>query len=191
MLLLHPFMPFITEEIYHQLSNRQDDLCVKQTTGNGQWTMDILNKGELLKKVITALREARAKNQIKPKDVIQLRIQTSAADNYTSIENILKKQVNAENIYYSNDAVANTIVVAIESDKFFIEAEKQIDSASQKAELEKDLAYQKGFLESVLKKLSNERFVANAKPEVIANEQKKKADAEARIKTIEESLSSL
>ncbi|MBA4198846.1 MAG: valine--tRNA ligase [Chitinophaga sp.] len=189
--LLHPFMPFITEEIYHQLSDKQDDLCVKQTLGNGQWTVDILTKGELLKKVITALREARVKNQIKPKDVIQLHVQTSATNNYTSIENILKKQVNAEHIHYTNDAVANTIVVAIESDKFFIEAEKQIDSASLKQELEKDLAYQKGFLESVMKKLSNERFVANAKPEVIANEQKKKADAEARIKTIEESLSSL
>lgn len=111
-------------------------------------------------------------------------MQTSATNNYTSIENILKKQVNAEHIHYTNDAVANTIVVAIESDKFFIEAEKQIDSASLKQELEKDLAYQKGFLESVMKKLSNERFVANAKPEVIANEQKKKLMRKQELKLL-------
>jgi valyl-tRNA synthetase len=191
MQLLHPFMPFVTEEIYHQLSDKQDDLCVKQQSiVNGQQSI-VLVQGELLKNVITSLREARAKNQIKPKDVIKLHIQTKAKENYTSIEDILKKQVNAESIAYVSDAVINTIVVAIENEKFFIEAEKEIDATALKAELEKDLAYQQGFLASVEKKLSNERFVANAKPEVIANEQKKKTDAEARIKTIQESLANL
>ena len=91
----------------------------------------------------------------------------------------------------SNENIANTIVVAIEKDKFFIESEKQLDTASLKEELLKDLAYQQGFLDSVMKKLGNERFVANAKPEVVAIEQKKKDDAEARIRTIEESLAAL
>ena len=81
--------------------------------------------------------------------------------------------------------------MAIEKDKFFIESEREIDTASLKDELLKDLAHQKGFLITVMKKLSNERFVQNAKPEVVAIEQKKKADAEARIKTIEESLETL
>jgi valyl-tRNA synthetase len=120
-----------------------------------------------------------------------LYIQTTQQSNYTNIEGILKKQINADTIQYVTDAVANTIVVAIEAEKFFIEAEKELDTVSLKAELEKDLTYQKGFLESVLKKLNNEKFVANAKPDIIAAEQKKKADAEARIKTIEESLHSL
>jgi valyl-tRNA synthetase len=82
-------------------------------------------------------------------------------------------------------------VVAIEQEKFFIESEREIDIVALKENLIKDLAYQNGFLESVMKKLGNERFVANAKPEVIAAEEKKKADAEARIKTIEESLANL
>jgi valyl-tRNA synthetase len=191
MQLLHPFMPFVTEEIYHQLKERKDDLCVKQQSTVNSPSPTVLSQGSLLKNVITSLREARAKNQIKPKEVIKLHIQTTAKENYASIEDILKKQVNAESIAYVNDTVANTIVVAIENEKFFIEAEKEIDAVALKEELQKDLAYQQGFLISVDKKLSNEKFVANAKPEVLANEQKKKADAEARIKTIEESLANL
>ena len=103
----------------------------------------------------------------------------------------MAKQVNAKEIKFVTDAVANTTVVAIESDKFYIESDKEIDTVALKEELIKDLNYQKGFLESVMKKLGNERFVQNAKPEVIAAEQKKKSDAEARIKTIEESLATL
>ena len=191
MQLLHPFMPFITEEVYHHLNNGNNDLCVKQQTAIQPKIEAILQQGILLKNVITTLREARVKNQLKPKDAIQLHIQTIQQSNYSNIEGILKKQINADTIQYVTDAVANTIVVAIEAEKFFIEAEKELDIISLKAELEKDLTYQKGFLESVLKKLNNEKFVANAKPDIIAAEQKKKADAEARIKTLEESLHSL
>ena len=81
--------------------------------------------------------------------------------------------------------------MAVEQDKFFLQAEKEVDIVALKEELEKDLAHQQSFLQSVLKKLSNERFVQNAKPEVIEFERKKQADAEARIQTIEESLASL
>jgi valyl-tRNA synthetase len=189
--LLHPIMPIITEEIYHQLQERQDDICVKLITPASASNPALLKQGELLKQVITTLREARVKNQIKPKDSITLHIQTAVAENYRTIEDVLKKQVNAAQIIYTQETVANAIVVAIESEKFFIASEKEIDTAALKAELIKDLAYQKGFLDSVMKKLGNERFVANAKPEVIAIERKKQADAEARIKTIEESLANL
>ena len=192
LMLLHPFMPVITEEIYHQLKERKDDLCVKQIQENVYpANTNITNKGELLKKVITNLREARIKNQIKPKDIIQLHIQTAKQTNYISIEDILKKQVNIATISFVEHSVADTVVVAIEQDKFFIESDCEIDIVALKENLLKDITYQKGFLESVLKKLNNEKFVANAKPEVIAAEQKKKADAEARIKTIEDSLANL
>ncbi|MEO7531159.1 MAG: class I tRNA ligase family protein, partial [Sediminibacterium sp.] len=191
MQLLHPFMPFITEEIYHLLADKKDDLCVKQVQPLLPFDQELLNAGELLKQVISALRDARNKNQIKPKDPIKLHIQATAEGNYRSIENILLKQVNAESIAYTKQTVSNTIVVAVEKDKFFIETERQLDTATLQAELLKDLEHQKKFLESVFKKLSNERFVQNAKPEVIALERKKQADAEARIKTIEESLQNL
>jgi valyl-tRNA synthetase len=191
MQLLHPFMPFITEEIYHSINERKDDICVKQQSAANTFNTASLEQGTLLKNVITALRDARNKNQLKPKDAIQLHIQTNAINQYKAIENILGKQVNASAVLYTKETISNTIVVAVEKDKFYIETEKQLDSASLKEDLLKDLEHQKGFLESVLKKLSNERFVQNAKPEVLAMEKKKQADAEARIKTIEESLSAL
>lgn len=191
MQMLHPFMPFITEEIYHLLSPKNDDLVIKQFAEIAKADKTVLQEAELLKQVISAIRDARNKNQIKPKDVIKLHIQTEDKNQYSAIETILAKQVNAEQIQFTENNVANTVVVAVEKDKFFIETEKQLDSSAQKEELLKDLDYQKRFLESVLKKLSNERFVQNAKPEVVALEEKKKADAEARIKTIEESLLNL
>jgi valyl-tRNA synthetase len=193
MQLLHPYMPFVTEEIYHLLKERKDgdDLCVKQFEPIGASDKTILSEGELLKKVITAIRDARNKNQIKPKEAITLYIQTIEDENYKAIENILSKQVNAEEINYTTDNISDTIVVAVEKDKFFIPTKKQVDTSVLKEELLKDLDYQNNFLNSVLKKLNNERFVENAKPEVVELERKKKADAEARIKTIEESLQNL
>ncbi len=189
--LLHPFMPIVTEEIYHQLKERKEDLTVKPNAQFPIPNSSILEQGKLLQQVITTLREARAKNNLKPKEEITLHIQTQQQQAFDSINSILAKQVNAKEIKFVADAVANTTVVAIESDKFYIESDKEIDTVALKEELIKDLNYQKGFLESVMKKLGNERFVQNAKPEVIAAEQKKKADAEARIKTIEESLATL
>ncbi|MFT3679084.1 MAG: valine--tRNA ligase [Ferruginibacter sp.] len=191
MQLLHPFMPFITEEIYHQLKEQDQDLCIVQYAETKTADNTVLQQGELLKKVITNLRDARNKNQIKPKESIQLHIQTNENANYAPINAIIAKQVNAAAIHFTGSTVANTIVVAVEKDKFYIEAEKQLDNTNLKTDLLKDLAHQQNFLQSVEKKLSNEKFVQNAKPEVLALEQKKKADAEARIKTIEESLAAL
>ncbi len=189
--MLSPFMPNITEEIYHQLKERNHDLTIKQNTKHQTPNKQILEQGKLLKNVITTLREARAKNQLKPKEEIVLYIQTQNKNSYFSIQNILAKQINAKEIKFVNEAVSNTTVVAIESDKFYMVSDKEIDIESLKEELQKDLSYQKNFLQSVIKKLSNDKFAANAKPEVLAFEEKKKADALARIKTIEESLVNL
>jgi len=189
--LLHPFMPFITEEIHHALKDQSQDLCVKEYDAIGKVDASVLHAGALLKNVISTLRDARNKNQIKPKDAIDLHIQSESNSAYKTIQNILAKQINAKSIEYTQSAIASSIVVALEKDKFYIVADQAIDTVSLKENLLKDLAHQQGFLESVEKKLSNEKFVQNAKPEVIAIEQKKKADALARIQTIEESLAQL
>jgi valyl-tRNA synthetase len=190
MQLLHPFMPFVTEEIYQLLNTQLTDLCVRQTIDNKQSAIsnEILLQGNTLKNVITAIREARAKNQLKPKETIEVFIETATQENYSAIETILSKQVNAASVSFTSSAIANSIVVTIEKDKFYLVSDKEVDTDALKETLLKDLAHQQGFLQSVEKKLSNEKFVANAKPEVLAIEQKKKADALARIKTIEESL---
>jgi valyl-tRNA synthetase len=190
MQLLHPFMPFVTEEIYHQLKEQNDDLCVKQFAPLGSSNNTALQHGELLKQTITAIRDARVKNSIKPKEPVKLHIQGSAND-FAAIESILQKQVNADAISYVNDAVANTITTVIGGNKFYIETEQELDTAAQKESLQKELEYQRGFLQSVEKKLSNERFVQNAKQEVVDAERKKKADAEEKIKALEESLTNL
>ena len=191
MQLLHPFMPFITEELHHALKTQTQDLCVKEYETIGKVDEAVLNAGALLKNVISTLRDARNKNQIKPKDAIEVHIQSENNAPYQRIQNILAKQVNAKTIAYSNTPIGSSIVVALEKDKFYLVADQAIDTASLKENLLKDLAHQQGFLESVDKKLSNEKFVQNAKPEVLAVEQKKKADALARIQTIEESLAHL
>jgi valyl-tRNA synthetase len=184
-------MPFITEELHHALKSQTEDLCVKEYEAIGKVDQSILTAGALLKNVISTLRDARNKNQIKPKDMIDLHIQSVDNAAYQTIANILAKQVNAKSIAYTSSPIGSSIVVALEKDKFYIVADQAIDTANLKDNLLKDLAHQKGFLESVEKKLSNEKFVQNAKPEVIAIEQKKKADALARIQTIEESLAQL
>ncbi|WP_315824141.1 class I tRNA ligase family protein [Paraflavitalea speifideaquila] len=189
--MLHPFMPFVTEEIYHLLAERTDDLCVKQFAPAQPADKTVLLEGELLKEVITGLRDSRNKNQLKPKEVIKLCIQTADNALYKAIELILTKQVNAEAITYVQEPVPNSIASVIGKDKFYITSEQEVDTTHQKDTLNKELEYLKGFLESVNKKLSNERFVQNAKPEVVGIEQKKKADAEAKIKIIEESLAHL
>ena len=200
MQLLHPFMPFISEEIYHLLKEQKDDLCLKQAKANNEWSKDILDLGKRLQEDITALRDIRAKHQLKNSEKFDFlgAAETQLFYNHNdSLRILLEKQTNSINtdkefIEKTIEEIAqdSTIVVSSQS-KFFIFLNKQLDKSQLKNELEKDLEHQKGFLQSVIKKLSNEKFVANAKPEVIALEQKKKTDAEARIKTIEESLVNL
>ena len=191
MQLVHPFMPFVTEEIHHLLQQQSTDICVAQHKKILVTDTATLQQGELLKKVISALRDARNKNQIKPKETIQLHIETDNAKAFEGIENIISKQVNTAAIFYTHNMVSNCIVVAVEKNKFYIESEQKLDSVTLKTDLLKDLEHQNGFIASVQKKLSNERFVQNAKPEVIELERKKLADASARIKTIEESIAGL
>ena len=199
MQLLHPYMPFVTEEIYHLLKTQTDDLCVKQFGPINTIDEKILEYGEIFKSDITAIRDVRRKNEIKNSEQIKFMNNSSGDFFYgekTELFNLLQKQTNL--IYYPGQQVDNieeyskNEVIARSGDRtFFLHLEKEIDKSSQKESLLKDLEHQKGFLSSVEKKLGNEKFVANAKPEVIALEQKKKADAEARIKTIEESLSTM
>ncbi len=193
MQLLHPFMPFITEEVYHLLKKRSegDDLTVKQSAAISLQSANILTQGKLLKDVITGIRDAKNKNQVKPKEIIKLFIQTETETVFETIQSILAKQLNAESILFIKEQVSPSISTVIGKDKFYIQSEQPINTGNQKDELQKDLIHQKNFLASVEKKLSNEKFMANAKPEVLALEQKKKADAETKIKVIEESLQSL
>lgn len=188
MQLLHPFLPFVTEEIYHLLRERKEDLTIKQYAPAGKIDQHLLSQGALLKEAITAIRDIRNKQQLKPKDTIQLHLQAHEKGSYDAINGLLQKQVNAETFTLTSEPVSGSSTVVVQKDKFYIISNVAVDKDAQKAQLQKDLEYLKGFLASVEKKLSNERFVQNAKPEVIEAERKKQADAMEKIKVIEESL---
>lgn len=189
--LLHPFMPFITEEIYHLLNEHQDDLTIKQFESIPGVDQQILQQGNVLKEVITAIRDTKNKNHIKPKEKIQLHVQTNEPVIYSSIGLILSQQVHAEKLSFTGESVTNAIPIVVKKDKLFIITDQVIDQSAQKEQMQKDLEYLKGFLNSVEKKLNNERFVLNAKAEVIELERKKKADAETKITVILESLAAI
>ena len=189
--LLHPFMPFITEEIYHLLKERNDDLTIRQFKEAGTYNEKILQQGTRLKEIITAIRDAKNKHSIKPKETINLVIETNDKGSYEAIENILCKQANAESIQFTSQPAASAITIVSGKEKIYIVADIKVDVEAQKEKLLKDLDYLKGFLITIDKKLSNDRFVQNAKAEVIDLERKKKSDAEAKILAIEQSLSTL
>lgn len=197
--LLHPFMPFITEEIYHALGDRTEALCVRQFPAiDAQQNrlaspalQEKLEEGVLLKAAISGLRDARNKAQLKPKETVKLFICPADQGSYTHILTILQKQVNAESVTFTHDAVAKSITTVIGKDQFYLQTENEIQPTQQKDDLVKELEYLKGFLLSVEKKLGNERFMQNAKPEVVDIERRKKEDAAAKIRLIEESLAEM
>ncbi|HEY5462850.1 MAG TPA: valine--tRNA ligase [Hanamia sp.] len=194
--ILHPFMPFITEEIYHLLKERDHDLMIKLFKKINALNEEILQKGNILKEDITALRDARKKYKIKNTELIKF--MGTAYSHSIYAENgdmrvILEKQTNTKYFNPTNaEEYSKTEVSIISSNRtFLLQIGQQIDLTSQKENLIKDLDYLKTFLIAVDKKLSNDKFVQNAKAEVINLERKKKKDAEEKIKVIEQTLSSL
>ena len=223
--LLHPFMPFITEEIYHLLKDQCDDLCIKQFEAINTWDTETIRKANILKTYISKIREFRAINNVKPSEKIEkVGIPYELFQINRTIFEIIRKQTNSKDIFiivgpHSNIPIYRLVILypdmkfqtkeefnaakeeyefnvtsvtfPIEGYEFSININREVDLSAKKAELLKELEYFKGFLLSVEKKLSNERFVQNAKLEVIDNERKKKTDTELKIKAIQESLSVL
>ncbi|MEO8110432.1 MAG: valine--tRNA ligase [Ginsengibacter sp.] len=187
--LLHPYMPFITEEIYHLLKEREDDLTVKQFEPASAYDTAVLQTGNKLKELITAIRDTRNKNNIKPKETVILHIESQDKSSYGTIKDILAKQVNIEEIKFNEPSANAVITIVVGKEKIHIETKNEIDVVAQKDKMLKDLAYLKSFLNTVDRKLSNDKFVQNAKPEVIELERKKKRDAEEKINIIQQSLS--
>lgn len=189
--MLHPFMPFITEEIYHLLKERKDDLVVKQFEPLKKFNLGILKEGDKLKNIISAIRDAKHKNNVKQKEPVSLFIETREELSFKLIKEILAKQTNADKIVFNQAPDANAIMTVAGNEKIYIQSDAEIDTSVQKEKLEKDLNYLKGFLITVEKKLSNDKFVQHARPEVIDLERKKKADSESKIKVIEQTLRAL
>jgi valyl-tRNA synthetase len=189
--LLHPFMPFLTEEVFHLLREQKDDLIIRQLPEVHEKNDDVLQQGQLLQQLITSIRDTRNKNLLKPKDIVSLSFDSTNDSFYEATSGILQRQVNADKLEKTTEPVAGSMAIVVQTEKIYILSHAEVNAEVQKDKMQEELNYLKGFLVSVDKKLSNEKFVQNAKPEVIANERKKQSDAEAKIKTLEESLSLL
>ncbi|MEE1943565.1 valine--tRNA ligase [Pedobacter sp. KR3-3] len=193
--LLHPFMPFLTEELYHDelFGERAEmDCCiVADYPVIGQVNEILLKEAELVKGLVSEIRNVRNKRQISPKEALPLAIKVNSGLDYKAWENIIFKLANIEQIELVNDKVAGAASFMVGNDEFFISLGGNVDAEAEKERLTKELEYLQGFLKSVDAKLSNERFVQNAKPEIIANERNKKADAESKIAIITESLAAM
>ena len=204
--MLHPYMPFITEEIYHLLKEQQDDLCIRQFSEAGAPDTALLVSGARLKDDITAVRDFRKKYNLKNTEQVAFYMNATANTAYAQTPlredafRILQKQTSlahqpalAGDLPFIQNAQAhNQEIVVVSSDhQFSLYLDKQVDQSLQKEELLKDLDHLKGFLQAVEKKLANERFLQNARPEVVALEKKKKSDAEEKIRVIEDSLKNM
>jgi valyl-tRNA synthetase len=193
--ILHPFMPFITEELWHdELFGERDqmDCCiVAQLPINGQINTRLLKEIDNVKQVVTQIRNIRSVKQISPKETFDLFLKTTSSISYKTYQFIISRLANVNAISMTDDKIAGAIAFMVHTDEFYIPFNENIDPEAECDRLKKEKEYLVGFLTSVNLKLTNERFMNNAKPEIIENELRKKADAEAKLKIIGENLSAL
>ncbi len=195
---LHPFMPFVTEEIWHNLKERKEgeDCCIAPYPKTTDYNKELIASVDSAIALVSKIRKTRNEKGLKQKDPLQLLVQKSVGSeammNISGLKHIISKMAFVEELtFLKGDAPQNGIPIVIGQEKFFLLINQTINVEEEKARLEEDLKYQKGFIKGVEKKLSNERFVQNAPPKVIEMERKKLADGMAKIQHLEESLANL
>ncbi|MBO7258760.1 MAG: valine--tRNA ligase [Paludibacteraceae bacterium] len=189
-LLLHPFMPFITEEIWHALKERQDgeSIMVSQQAACSDANQALLNDFEGVKQVVAGVRTIRLERNIPQKETLSLHIYNG--EHNVAYNSVIAKMCNlAEIVHAEKDPTAATFMVS--TTEYAIPMKDKINVEEEIVKMEEKIRYFEGFLEGVMKKLGNERFVANAKPEIVELERKKKADAESKIETLRASIAQL
>ncbi len=188
--LLHPFMPFITEELWQNLTERKagESIMVAILGKFGTADEALLADIETLKLVVSNVRNIRAGKNIPQKEVLTL---NTAATTSSASGSLVEKLANCQIVYGVSEKATGSASFIVGTTEYSVPLDKFINVEDEIKKLEADLQHQEGFLRGVMAKLGNERFVANAKPEVVELERKKKADAEARIASIQESLAAL
>ncbi len=190
--LLHPFMPFLTEEIWHHIAERSPEqaLIVDEWPTVKAYNEQLITDFDFATEVISGIRTIRKDKNIPFRDVIELRVMNNEKAS-TYFDSVIMKLGNVVDLMYVDDKVDGALSYRVKSNEYFIPITGNIDVEAEVAKLTEELNYTKGFLRSVQGKLSNEKFVAGAPEQVIANERKKEADALAKIAMIEQSLAGL
>ena len=191
--LMHPFMPFITEEIWQLLDERKEgeSIMVSQLPANTSYDTGLLAAFEDVKEAVSGIRKIRKDKNIAFKDAIDFSVQKGDKGFDSKFNSILIKLGNLTELTIVEEEVKGAASFRVKSTSFYIPLDGFIDVEEELAKLEEELKYAKGFLNSVMKKLSNERFVNNAPEAVVAKEKAKQADAEANIKVLEERIASM
>lgn len=190
--LLNPFMPFLTEEVWQHISPRgaQEALMVSQWPKAGSVDNSTINEFEFIKEVIAGVRTIRKEKNIPMKEALELSLLNEEKID-AKWDVVIAKLTNVSAIAYLDAPLEGALTFRVKSNEYFVPISGAIDVASEILKITEELSYTKGFLQSVQKKLSNERFVNNAPGQVVDIEKKKAADAEAKIETLEKSLASL
>ncbi len=190
--LLHPFMPFLTEELWHHIAERTPEqaLIVGEWPTAKPFSEQLIADFDFATEVISGIRTIRKDKNIPFRDAIELRVMNNE-NAATYFDSVILKLGNVEAIEYVSDKVDGALSYRVKSNEYFIPITGAIDVEAEIAKLTEELNYTQGFLRSVQGKLSNEKFVAGAPEQVIANERKKEADALAKIAMIEQSLAGL
>ena len=193
LLILHPFMPFITEEIWHLIAKRSADEAIvisEWPQSDNNINNDIINNFETLQNIISGIRNLRKKHQISFKKSLKLSVVNN--DKFTkNYDSIISKLCNVNNIRYEDSEIKNALTFRVKSNIYSIPFEEEINVEQEIIKIKQDLEYQKGFLKSVNAKLKNKRFTENAPEIVIQNEIKKKDDALSKIDVLTSRLNNL
>ena len=188
--LLHPFMPFITEELWQHITERRDgeSIMLAQLPKGGKVDRKLLDEMNEAKEIISGVRSVRLSKNVPNKSALKLLVVGKWTNPFKTV---VEKLANLESIgeTATKDATAASFMVG--TTEYEVPLEGNIDVAQELKKLEAELEYQQGFLKSVEKKLSNEKFVAHAPEAVVNNERKKQADALSKIKTLQESIDAL
>ena len=190
--ILHPFVPFISEEIWHQITDRKPEeaLIIASWPETKEVNEELIKEFEVASEVISGIRTIRKEKNIAFKEAIEFLI-VNNENTKTTFDGVIAKLGNLSSFDYVSDKVDGALSFRVKSNEYFIPVSGAINVEEEIKKLTDELKYTEGFLKSVQKKLQNERFVNNAPEQVIANERKKQSDAEAKIATLKSSLASL
>jgi len=190
--LLHPFMPFLSEEIWQYIVDRPADEALIVSTWPEQKVFDqsLIEAFETTTEVIANIRTIRKDKNIPFKEALSLMVLNNDGLSHT-FDAVIQKLTNVAEITYVKDSVSGALAFRVNANEYFIPLGQTIDLEAERAKLDEELKYLQGFLRSVQGKLSNEKFVNGAPEQVLANERKKEADTMAKIATIEAGLKNL